>query len=95
MAETPGVASAEEKPGVFLDDAVPGWLVSLEMLDASHRVALPNRIDDQVGSPSAEGWPLLSHQSAGQRRGASHGMNLTSMPLSSIPAGYPQRLASA
>jgi hypothetical protein len=53
MAETPVVESDEEKPGVFLDDDVPGHLVSLEILDASHRVALPNRIDYQVDSPSA------------------------------------------
>jgi hypothetical protein len=53
MVETLVMESDEEKPRVFLDDDVPGHLVSLEMLDASHRVALPTRIDDQVDSPSA------------------------------------------
>jgi hypothetical protein len=53
MAETPVVESDAEKPGVSLDDDVPGHLVSLEMLDASHRVALPHRSDDQVDSPAA------------------------------------------
>jgi hypothetical protein len=46
------VESDEEKPGGVLDD-VPGHLVSLESLDASHRVALLTRIDYQVDSPSA------------------------------------------
>ena len=53
MPETPVVGSHEEKPGVFLDDDVPGNLVSRESLDASHRVALPTRIASQVDSPSA------------------------------------------
>jgi uncharacterized protein YuzE len=53
FTETPVAESDEEKPGVILDYDATGNLVSLEILDASHRVALPTRIDYQVGSPSA------------------------------------------
>ena len=52
LAETPVTESDEEKPGVILDYDATGNLVSLEILDASRRVALPTRIDYQVGSPS-------------------------------------------
>lgn len=40
--------SDEEKPGVILDYDSEGNLVSLEILDASKRVALPSRIEYQV-----------------------------------------------
>jgi uncharacterized protein YuzE len=53
FAETPVAESDEEKPGVILDYDAIGDLVSLEILDASHRVALPTRIEYQVGSSSA------------------------------------------
>jgi uncharacterized protein YuzE len=53
FTETPVAESDEEKPGVILDYDAAGNLVSLEILDASHRVAFPTRIDYQVGSPSA------------------------------------------
>ena len=53
FAETPVAESDEEKPGVILDYDATGNLVSLEILDASRRVAFPTRIDYQVGSPSA------------------------------------------
>jgi hypothetical protein len=53
MAETPVMERDEEKPGVFPDDDVPAPLVSLDRLDASHRVGLPTRIDCQVDSSSA------------------------------------------
>ena len=39
--------------GGVVDDDVPGHLISLESLDASHYVALPTRIDYQVDSSSA------------------------------------------
>jgi uncharacterized protein YuzE len=52
FAETPVAESDEDKPGVILDYDATGNLVSLEILDASRRVAIPTRIEYQVGSPS-------------------------------------------
>jgi uncharacterized protein YuzE len=40
--------SDEDKPGVILDYDAAGNLVSLEILDASHRVTAPSRIEYQV-----------------------------------------------
>jgi len=48
LAETPVVESDEDKPGVILDYDASGNLVSLEILDASHRVMFPTRIEYQV-----------------------------------------------
>jgi uncharacterized protein YuzE len=48
FADTPVVESDEDKPGVILDYDASGNLVSLEILDASRRVALPTRIEYQV-----------------------------------------------
>ena len=53
FAETPVAESDEEKPGIILDFDAIGNLVSLEILAASRRVAIPTRIEYQVGSPSA------------------------------------------
>ena len=53
FAETPVAESDEEKSGIILDYDTIGNLVSLEILDASRRVAIPTRIEYQVGSPSA------------------------------------------
>ena len=53
FAETPVAESDEEKHGVIMDYDVTGNLVSREILDASRRVAIPTRIEYQVGSPSA------------------------------------------
>ncbi len=44
--------SDEDKPGVILDYDVSGNLVSMEILDASSRVAVPDKIEYQV-SPIA------------------------------------------
>lgn len=52
LAETPVVESDEDKPGVILDYDASGNLVSLEVMDASRRVAVPSRIEYQV-SPLA------------------------------------------
>lgn len=52
FAETPVVESDEDKPGVILDYDVEGNLVSLEILDASHRVSAPGKIEYQA-SPAA------------------------------------------
>ncbi len=48
FAEVPVAESDEDKPGVILDYDASGNLVSLEILDASRRVALPSRIEYQV-----------------------------------------------
>jgi uncharacterized protein YuzE len=48
FANTPVAESDEDKPGIILDYDAAGNLVSLEILDASQRVALPNRIEYQV-----------------------------------------------
>jgi uncharacterized protein YuzE len=48
FAETPVTESDEDKPGVILDYDASGNLVSLEILDASRRMALPTRIEYQV-----------------------------------------------
>jgi uncharacterized protein YuzE len=53
FADTPVAESDEDKPGVILDYDATGNLVSLEILDASRRVAIPTRIEYQMGSPSA------------------------------------------
>jgi uncharacterized protein YuzE len=53
FAETPVAESDEDEPGVILDYDAAGNLVSLAILDASRRVAIPTRIEYQVGSPSA------------------------------------------
>jgi uncharacterized protein YuzE len=42
------VESDEDKPGVILDYDDGGNLVSLEILDASHRVKAPSQIEYQV-----------------------------------------------
>jgi len=45
--------SDEDKPGVVLDYDASGNLVSLEILDASRRVALPSRIEYEVSPAPA------------------------------------------
>lgn len=50
FAETIVAESDEDKPGVILDYDAAGNLVSLEILDASRRVALPTHIEYQVAS---------------------------------------------
>ena len=45
--------SDEDKPGVILDYDAAGNLVSLEILDASRRVATPSRIEYQVAPVGA------------------------------------------
>jgi uncharacterized protein YuzE len=48
LSDTPVVESDEDKPGVILDYDAVGNLVSLEILDASHHVSTPSRIDYEV-----------------------------------------------
>lgn len=45
------VESDEDKPGMILDYDGAGNLVSLEILDASQRVGLPNQIEYKVVTP--------------------------------------------
>ena len=48
FSDKPVSESDEDKPGVILDYDHFGNLVSLEVLDASQRVALPDKIEYQV-----------------------------------------------
>jgi len=48
LADTSVAESDEDKPGVILDYDASGNLVSLEVLDASHRLTSPGRIEYQV-----------------------------------------------
>lgn len=48
FTDAPVAESDEDKPGVILDYDAYGNLVSLEILDASRRVALPSGIEYQV-----------------------------------------------
>jgi uncharacterized protein YuzE len=48
FAEIPVVESDEDKLGVILDYDENGNLVSLEILDASKRMELPNKIEYEV-----------------------------------------------
>lgn len=52
LTKTPVAESDEDKPSVILDYDDKGNLVSLEILDASRRGSLPNKIEYQV-SPVA------------------------------------------
>jgi uncharacterized protein YuzE len=52
FAEAPVAESDEDRPGVILDYDDKGNLVPLEILDASQRVNVPNKIEYQV-SPVA------------------------------------------
>jgi len=53
LSDAPVVESDEDKPGVILDYDAAGNLVSLEILDAASRVAVPTRIEYQVASLTA------------------------------------------
>jgi uncharacterized protein YuzE len=48
LADTEITESDEDKPGIILDYDASGNLVSLEILDASRRVGLPNQIEYRV-----------------------------------------------
>jgi len=48
--EAPVAESDEEKPGVVLDFDSSGNLVSLEILDASKRLKIPETVEYQVVS---------------------------------------------
>ena len=48
LKDGPVAESDEDKPGVILDYDTNGDLVSLEILDASHRVTQPKGIEFQM-----------------------------------------------
>lgn len=48
FSENQVAESDEDKPGVILDYDAAGNIVSLEILDASRRVALPSQMEYQV-----------------------------------------------
>jgi uncharacterized protein YuzE len=48
FTEVPVAEGDEDKPGIILDYDVAGNLFSLEIIDASQRVRIPNRIEYQV-----------------------------------------------
>lgn len=48
FADEPVAESDEDRPGVILDYDASGNLVSLEILDASHRIKSPSQIEYQV-----------------------------------------------
>jgi len=47
------VESDEGKPGVILDYGSDGSLLSVEILDASHRMAIPDHVDFTVAAAGA------------------------------------------
>ncbi|MSQ13285.1 MAG: DUF2283 domain-containing protein [Dehalococcoidia bacterium] len=57
LQDTPVTESDEDKPGTVLDYDAQGNLVSLEILDASRRVAQPRRIGFQA-APKCSVCPL-------------------------------------
>lgn len=48
FSNNPIVESDETKPNIILDYDEAGEIVSLEIMDASKRVAIPNQIEYQV-----------------------------------------------
>jgi len=47
------VESDEDKPGVILDYGTDGSLLSVEILDASQRMAIPDHVDFEVAAAGA------------------------------------------
>ena len=53
LSEGPVADSDEDKPGIILDYDVAGNVVSLEILDASHRVIQPTQITYELAGHAA------------------------------------------
>jgi uncharacterized protein YuzE len=51
LSDAPVAESDQDKPGVILDYAGDGNVVSLEILDASKRMANPMSVEDAITPP--------------------------------------------
>jgi len=54
LNETPVAESDEDKPGIILDYDADGNIVSLEILDASHRVGQPTQMVYELAGHTAQ-----------------------------------------
>ncbi len=50
LSDAPIVESDESKPGVIMDYDAQGHLVGLEVLDASHRISDPRRVEVAIAA---------------------------------------------